>query len=289
MKHNFLFLIFLVVIIFTIPSKSEGQEESAGKPVLKLQYFNNNGIQYLILDSKLKKNKVLYPQKNITYSLYLDNSEEPNLIGKMTTDEDGKAKSFIPVSLKAAWDASQTHTFIVKQGEDEIISDYSITKTKMTLDTSAEGDRQIIVNLKQYDGKNWVPVPDVEMKIGVNCVGGVLSATDDPTFTTDAEGNISTEFKRENLNGDSKGNLTIVAKIEGNEQFGNVISEKVVNWGVPTVVNNDFFNQRTLWATRYRTPIWLLAMAYSIIIGVWGTLIYLVFQIVKIKKIGVSK
>ena len=29
-------------------------------------------------------------------------------------------------------------------------------------------------------------------------------------------------------------------------------------------------------------------MAYSIIIGVWSTIIYLVFQIVKIKKIGTT-
>jgi hypothetical protein len=29
-------------------------------------------------------------------------------------------------------------------------------------------------------------------------------------------------------------------------------------------------------------------MAYSIVIGVWGTLIYLVVQIVKIRKIGVA-
>ena len=30
-------------------------------------------------------------------------------------------------------------------------------------------------------------------------------------------------------------------------------------------------------------------MAYSIILGVWGTLIYLVFQLVKVIKLGKSK
>ena len=289
MKISKLYIFIIISILFSSQNNCIAQEESAGKPVLKLQYFNNSGVQYLIIDSKLKKNKVLTPQKNITYELYLDSSTTSNLIGKVTTDEDGKAKSFLPVSLKSAWDASPNHTFIVKLGEDEVISDYSITKTMMTIDTSADGDRLINVNLKKFDGKNWVPVPDAEMKVGVDCVGGVLSAGDNPTYTTDSEGNISAEFKRENLPGDPKGNIKIVAKLEGNEEFGNVIAQKEAHWGVPQILDNDFFNKRTLWATRYRTPIWLLAMAYSIIIGVWGTLIYLVFEIVKIKKIGVSK
>ena len=46
------------------------------------------------------------------------------------------------------------------------------------------------------------------------------------------------------------------------------------------------FDQRKLWATKFRTPLWLLFMAYSIVIGVWGTIIYLVLQIIRIKRIG---
>ena len=80
----------------------------------------------------------------------------------------------------------------------------------------------------------------------------------------------------------------LVAKVEDNEQYGNLIIEKTVPWGIATRVDNSFFNQRTLWSTRFRTPWWLLFMAYSIVIAVWGTIIYLVLQIVKIKKLGVA-
>jgi hypothetical protein len=77
----------------------------------------------------------------------------------------------------------------------------------------------------------------------------------------------------------------LIARTEDNENFGNLFAEKNVNWGVAPIMD-DSFNHRSLWATRTKTPIWLLFLAYSIIAGVWGTLIYLIFQLIKIRKMG---
>ena len=90
---------------------------------------------------------------------------------------------------------------------------------------------------------------------------------------------------RDSLPGDNKGNFIVVDRTEDNDNFGNIFTEKIVPWGITPVIENNF-NKRSLWAPRYRTPIWLLALAYSIIGGVWGTLIYLFFQIFKIKRLG---
>ena len=87
---------------------------------------------------------------------------------------------------------------------------------------------------------------------------------------------------------DTKGNITIVAKIEDNELFGNVMMEKTIPWGKYYTRENNF-GKRSLWATRDRTPVWLLFMAYSIIVLVWGVIIYLIIQIVKLKKLGKEK
>ena len=76
------------------------------------------------------------------------------------------------------------------------------------------------------------------------------------------------------------------AKLTDNDQFGNILVEKTEAWGVKLKPDENFFKQRTLWSTNSHTPFWLLFMAYFIIIVVWGTIIYLVFQIVKIKKLG---
>ena len=109
-----------------------------------------------------------------------------------------------------------------------------------------------------------------------------------PTFFI-STGIVSVEFKRDSLPGDIKGNFILAAKVEDNDQFGNLLVEKTVPWGVTLKPDQSFFNQRTLWSTRFRTPLWLMLMAYSIVIAVWGNIIYLVLQIVKIKKLGVAK
>lgn len=292
LNQNKCILLFFFFSFMLLNNRLVAQEDSAvPKKVVKLHYFNsNNNLQYLLLESMLKKGKTLTPQKNKAYQLYLDSSNVENLISKMQTDEKGKAKAFIPPPLKTVWDASAQHTFIVMSGDEEIISDYIITKSKITIDTATtDSVRNIIVTLMKWENNAWVPSPEVEMKVGIQRIGGsILSAGDEETYTTDSSGIVTVELKKDSLPGDLKGNYVLAARVEDNEEFGNLLVEKTVPWGVVTKADTNFFNQRTLWATRDRTPIWLLLMAYSIIIGVWGTLIYLVVQLIKIKKLGAS-
>lgn len=279
-------LLFFVFAVSLLTGQLAAQEE--GKKIVKLHYVNsNNRVQYLLLESVLKKGKVLTPISNQSYKIYLD-SAGTNLISDLTTDETGKAKAFIPPSLKAVWDASSQHTFIVMAGEEEVISDFVITKAKITLDTSnADGVRNLTASVMKMENNKWIPAADVEMKVGVQRLGGILSAGEEDNYTTDSSGTVTVEFKRDKLPGDQKGNLLLVAKVEDNELFGSLIAEKKALWGIATKVDTAFFDQRTLWSTRFRTPYWLLFMAYSIIFGVWGTLIYLIRQLIKIKKLGV--
>jgi hypothetical protein len=280
--------LLLPVFVLLIAGTDCFAQEDTAEPIVKLYYYNNNNaVQYLILESQLKKNKIFTPQANKLYNIYLDSSNESNLVAKLKTDETGRAKTFIGNSLKPAWDAASSHSFIVKEGDKEIISDFIINKSRITLDTAnIDGVRSITASVSKLEGSEWVPVPDVELKIGIERMGSILSAGDDETYTTDSTGSISVDLAKTELPGDAKGNYVIAARADDNEFLGNLLIEKTVPWGKATVATAGFFDQRTLWSTRFRTPYWLLFMAYSIVIGVWSSLIYLVIQIIKIKKLG---
>jgi hypothetical protein len=288
MKKQHLYKITLLYIFFSILLSGNNlfaQEDSTpAKKIIKLHYYNiNNSMQYLLLESSLKKGKVITPQQNISYELLLD----ANLVGSLKTDENGRAKAFIPPALKSVWEASSQHSFSVKQGDDEMLTDFVISKSKITLDTAnTDGVKNIVVAVMKSEKDNWIPAKDVEMKVGIERQGGILSAGEAATYTTDSTGSITVEFKKDKLPGDEQGMIILAAKTEDNEFFGNLSASKKVSWGIPSIVNKDFFNQRTLWSTRFKTPYWLLIMAYSIVIGVWGTIIYLVFQLIKIKKLS---
>lgn len=288
MKNKYFGFIPVLLLLVMGFFQSIGQDK--GKEITTLSYYNStNGVQYLIVESVLKKGKVRTPINGKEFQLYLD-SAGTNLIGKLKTDGTGKAKAFIPVNLKAAWDKADAHTFVLMSGEDEIISDYIITKSKITLDTlNSDGTRSLVVKVEKKVNNAWVPASDVEMKVGVSrLAGSILSAGDEDTYTTDSTGSVTVELKKLKLTGDKNGMITLAARVDKNDNFGNLLVEKSVKWGVPLVTDTSFFHQRSLWSTRTRTPYWLLFMAYSIIIGVWGTLIYLVRQLLVIKKLGKS-
>jgi hypothetical protein len=269
------------------------QEDSVvAKELVKLKYFNdNNAVQFLILENSLKTGKKIEPLNNKVFQLYLDSNKTENFIATVTTDKTGKAKSFLPPSLKAAWEASPLHKFIaVATGkEGETAAELEILKSKIKIDTATEeGTRRITVQVMKYENSEWVPANEVEMKVGIQRLGGILSAGDEEIYTTDSSGTVNVELTKDSLPGDEKGNMVVVAKVEDNDQYGNLLVQKTVPWGVALKSDNSFFDQRTLWTTRFRAPIWLLFMAYSITIGVWGTIIYLVLQIIRIKRIGTA-
>lgn len=280
--------ILVLLCLSPVALMAQDDKEEAPEPVIKLKYLcSNNSMQYLILESSLKKDKVFTPQANKTYELYLDSVGTNNLISKVTTDKNGKAKAFIPPTLQGKWAAADQHTFVVMQGDEEIISDYIIHKSKVSIDTAtADGVRTLTVTFQKFENKAWVPAADVEMRVGISRMGGIMSAGDDETYTTDSAGTITVELTKLNLPGDAKGNLVMAAKIEDNDEYGNVLFETTVPWGTKHVASTDFFKQRKLWTTRFHTPYWLLFMAYTISLIVWSTVIYLFFQLFKIWKLG---
>lgn len=290
MKINKYILLLMPFYCLLANTSLTAQEDSVvARELVRLKYFNdNNSVQYLLLENLLKTGKKIEPLKDKVFQLYLDSNTTGNLIASVTTDKNGKAKSFLPPSLKTVWDASSQHNFIaIPAGREDEATELGIIKTKMQIDTtSVEGTRSITVQALKYENNVWVPAPEVEMKIGISRLGGILSAGDAETYTTDSSGKATVEFIRDSLPGSQQGNIVLVAKVEDNDLYGNLLVEKSVPWGVVAKQDKGFFDQRALWATRIRTPLWLLFMAYSIVIGVWGTIFYLVWQIVKIKKLG---
>lgn len=294
-KNNSQLIATIMVFLFAVPCCAMAQDSTKKNLVLTISYFmNNNKEVYLMASTKTKIAKKFQPVTGVTVNLYLDADSAGNLIGKVTTDKDGLAKAVLPPALKTIWDQSAKHTFMgvtaATKDYESSTAEASISKSKIVIDTTSDAEtRTVLVKVEAFNGTAWTPVKDVEMKLGVSRTSGsILSAGDEATYTTDSTGTVTAEFKKLALPGDEKGNIVLVAKVEYNEQLGNLRIDKTVPWGVAEKIDNSFFNQRTLWSTRFRTPFWLLFMAYSIVIGVWGTLIYLVFQMIKIKKLGIA-
>lgn len=289
MKSN---RIYFTLFIMLMAGGLAAQDSATAESIIKLRYFSNdNKIPYLLVKTQLKLGKKYTPVTNVPVKVYIDSdSSEATAIGKIITGKNGEASVILPEAARDIWVASAMHNFIALSTATkefgEVKAELPITKSKIIIDTSSdEKIKNITVTVTELKNNEWVAAKDVEVKIGIARLGSVLAVGDEETYTTDSTGTAVAEFKKDSLPGDEKGNIMLVAKVEDNEQYGNLIVEKKVAWGVNKKLP-DNFNARTLWATRDKAPGWLLFMAYSIIIGVWGTLLYLVWQLIKIKKLG---
>jgi hypothetical protein len=277
---------------FIISSAAYTQDSVAKQPLLDVNYFSyNNNIPYVQVMARLKQGRKFEPVKGVALKVYLDSISSSLLMTeRAVTDETGKADAAIPPSLQKQWNASAKHTFIAEasgvkefEGEKAVTE---ITKAKLLMDTATGSDtKNITATLVALENGKWTPVKDADMKIMIKRLGGDLTVGDEANYTTDSSGTVTAEFKRDSIPGDANGNIVLIAKIEDNDNYGNLSLEKTAKWGAPLAYHSTLY-ERSLFATRDKAPIWLLFMAYFIIGIVWGTLIYLVFQIFKIKKLG---
>ncbi|HEY0676942.1 MAG TPA: Ig-like domain-containing protein [Chitinophagaceae bacterium] len=267
-------------------------QDSAKKELLvDLGYFMPaNRVPYLKVNTKTKIEKRFLPVPGIRVTVYMDSAE--NTLATVTTEQNGSARINFTPELKKSWDAAPTHTFTAVSEAtkefDEVTTEISVTKSKIVIDTVADAEtRSLRVMVMQLSDNGWIPANEVELKLGVKRMGGELMVGEEESYTTDSTGEAIAEFKREQLPGDTAGNLTLVARVEDNDQLGNLFAEATVPWGMRMIVQHKP-QARTLWATGEYAPVWLIATAIFIIAVVWGTIFYLVFQIIKIRKIGLS-
>lgn len=293
MKTNKLIAILCIVIISTFPIVAKPQE-APEKPTLSLglKYYNdNNTTHHLLAEAKSKIDGKFQKIPNISLSFYItDDASKENLIGTGLTNEKGEAVIMIPEKAKNAWLSSPNQNFVVvsnpTKAYESTKGELTITKAKITIDT-AEGK---IINAKLIALVDtvWTPIAGIDMVVGVKRISGsILNANETPTYSTDSSGGVTAEFKRDSLPGDAKGNIVLVASVIDNDVYGTLTSELVVPWG-KYYPHESNFDERTLFARRGHSPMWLELLAYAIVIVVWSVIIYLFFQIKKIKELGLE-
>jgi len=280
------YIILLLAFLNAASSPSFGQEKR--KLLLSLSYDNvNNDQQYLEAHAKAKVNGRLILVPDIKLKFYINNDSSSNLIGQAITDDQGNAYSQIPASAKAEWNKSSTPSFIIESEPADSFqsatASFDLTRAKLKIDTIA--GQKVMVTLVQLKDGNWIPVKSVDIVIGVKREGRYLTISETPTYTTDSLGTVTADFKRDKLTGDSKGNLTLTARVEDNDNFGTISADKIVPWGVPMKFESTYAT-RSLFARRNRSPVWLDVISYSIIAIVWAVLLYLILQIGKLKKLA---
>ncbi len=251
----------------------------------------NNQAQFVVATLKTKVERRFMPAEDVEVKFYLDKDSASGgvFLGKGKSNTRGRVSMAIAPTAQNAWKASADHKIVAMTAKtdkyNETSTEGSVIKTRVTLDTAEE--KGVKMTFEEWKGDKWSPVPGVEFKLGIKRLLSDLNISETETYVTDSLGQVAGTFKREKLPGDEHSNIVLVAKFDDNDTWGSLRFEKTVPWGVVTKKEGGAIG-RELWGGRFHSPWWLIAFTYSIIIGVWGTVFYLIYMILKIRTIGKS-
>jgi len=123
-----------------------------------------------------------------------------------------------------------------------------------------------------------IPVAETDLKIYVPRMFSLLPIAD---VTTDEEGVGELEFPSD-IPGGKNGELTIIARMEEHEEFGNVESAVQTTWGVKHI--QDAKLHRALWSPD--APVWMVITFAILMTGVWFHYLLIVYLLARIKRSG---
>jgi mono/diheme cytochrome c family protein len=153
----------------------------------------------------------------------------------------------------------------------------NIGKLKIKVET-AEQSKTINAVVTDENGK---PVGGVRINFSVKRIFGNLIFRE--KAVSNSKGWVSAEFPQD-LPGDSLGRIKVLVQFADADKYGKAVDTISVSWAKPFFYQNPL-NQRAFWGNRKHTPIWLLLTYLGVVGAVWTGILYVVFQILKLRKL----
>jgi hypothetical protein len=164
-----------------------------------------------------------------------------------------------------------------------VVSSFSYSQDKEAKITLSFENRDSVNLCKAYVSSGDSAVKEVSVKLFVQGMFSQLQIGKDAS--TNEEG-IANFYLAKDIRADKNGRITVIAKIEDDENYANTETKETIVWGIKKVIADSENSERAFWASRNRAPIYLIIIADLIIFGVWGTLVYVIIQVFKLKNIN---
>ncbi len=247
--------------------------------LISIQKWDNTIDLNAALKAKVNGTFIKLPLLKVTFLQVNDDGE--TVFGFAITDRNGKALLKIKAdSLKANKEGKLTFkaVFAGNKSMDPADASVSIKRARLEI-TPVKGDSLLSVTVKLIDLGTGAETPVPETVIGL-FVHRSFFPLKLGEGTTDANGEASIEVPNK-LPGDAKGNITLMARLEENEMYGNLEASIVPQWGVPV---SDKIHElpRALWSAH--PPVWMMVTFIVLMGTVWGHYLVIIVQLFRLRK-----
>ena len=281
MKKNIPNIILLLsfLILFSVPALS--QEKTMISPSVQLLYFKNTEDQRILQTAlTYSKNRMELPIAGMEISFYKGGASK-EIIATVVTDNKGIARLELNNDLKLPVDRAGMWAFSSEyKGNDTIeacTSELTVKDVRLEMAlTEADSIKTISLNAFIKENGKDKPVSGEVVKIYVPRMFSLLPIGE---VTLDEKGAGSLEFPSD-LPGNKEGNLTVIAKFEENQTFGNVEKQSEIKWGIPTEYSGPV-SHRALWTKT--PPRWMIITLSILLAGVWGHYLFAIISLIRIR------
>ena len=282
---------FLVLTIAT-PGKLIAQTDSTAKKEVKeattytplIEFIsvqkNDNSVD-LKTSIKAKINGTLTKLAGLKIEFTLGSDSTAKKLGEAITDSKGVAVFYCNPDQLITDKEGKLNFKVSFAGKDSIESaEEVVTVKRARLEIiPVKEDSLLTVKVKLVDLSTGTERPVDSTALGVY-VKRLFSALKLGEGTTDATGETTVEIPND-LPGDAKGNLTLLARLDENEIYGNLEAAVVQQWGMPV---SDEIKElpRALWSSH--PPIWMLITFIILVTAVWGHYVVIIFELFRLRK-----
>jgi hypothetical protein len=262
---------------------SVAQEESSLiSPILEfigVQKGDKSIDLKVTMQAKVKKSPVKLPLLKVSLLQITDTAEKE--LGFVITNGEGKAVFNVKSDAVAADKEGKLHfkaSFAGNKAMDPAEEEVTFKRARLEI-TPVKEDSLLTVQVKLIDVGTGTEIPVKEAALGI-FVKRLFNPLKVGGGTTDEAGEAMIEVPN-NLPGDAKGNITLLAKLDENETYGNLETSVVQRWGIP--VSDKLSDQpRALWSTH--PPLWML-ITFIILVGtVWGHYFVIIYELFRLRK-----
>jgi hypothetical protein len=282
-------VILLVLNGFFIPSTTAQEEADMSQYRVRFGFTvskqaDNSRVfsaEFYASNRKNRRERTPIYEAEIQFLNVLEDQEIT--LGTARTNKSGIAEITLPGDHEYLIDAEGFMNFrayfagtdaIDEESEDIRIRDLQLAVNLTEIDSV----KTIVVNAFTKDSLGVdIPVSDAFVALSVEGMLSNMVIEEDMV----AEGELQVEFP-EGLPGDPDGNITVIAKIEDDDTFGNVVQKQTAVWGAPQT--EKISEKNRLWSDV--APIWMYVVLTLLLVGVWANYAYTIVNLLKIKRDG---
>ena len=276
---------FIVTLGFLFASAfNYAQEQTQNRVRIKADYFKvmDEGSRIeLSTNARIDRKTVAVP--GIELEIFSTTEEEEKALGSVIMDAEGKGVLDLGTINNHSSDSSAYYNFSISFKGNKAYKKANKTISVMDAEITARHIVRDSVNYIEATLKDIAKDSTIEgtsIDVQVRRLFMPLKLGEEFNSTDDS-GTVLVPIE-EGIPG-IDGNLILEAVLSDNDDYGNVMAWIEAPVGVP-IIEDSSFDERALWGPTNRTPVFILIFTYGLILGILGIVIYLVLNLIRIKK-----